>query len=46
MAGRITGAAVILIVSLVLGWYYTKYIDRNGVKLANKTGDYFKRNTV
>jgi peptidoglycan/LPS O-acetylase OafA/YrhL len=46
MAGRITGAAVTLIVSLVVAWYYTIYIDLNGVKLANKIGDYFKRHTV
>jgi peptidoglycan/LPS O-acetylase OafA/YrhL len=46
MAGKITGAVITLIVSLVLSWYYTKHIDQNGVKLANKIGDYFKRNTV
>jgi peptidoglycan/LPS O-acetylase OafA/YrhL len=46
ITGKITGTAVTLFVSLVLAWYYTKYIDRNGVKLANKIGDYFKRNTV
>jgi peptidoglycan/LPS O-acetylase OafA/YrhL len=41
--GKIIGALVALSVSLILSVPFTKYIDKKGVKLANRVGDYFKR---
>jgi peptidoglycan/LPS O-acetylase OafA/YrhL len=45
ITGKFAALIITLLLALVLGWYYTIYIDRNGVKLANKIGDYFKRHT-
>jgi peptidoglycan/LPS O-acetylase OafA/YrhL len=45
VAGKLVACFTTIIVSLILALYFTIYVDANGVKLASKIGDYFKRNT-
>ena len=43
LEGKIVAAAVTIILVLVGGHFFTKYIDRNGIVLSHRIGDFFKK---
>jgi peptidoglycan/LPS O-acetylase OafA/YrhL len=45
LQGKIIACGTTLAVSIFLAYFYTIYIDKNSVRLANKVGDFFKAGT-
>ncbi|MES2849919.1 MAG: acyltransferase [Bacteroidota bacterium] len=45
LVSKIGACVLTLVVSLVLSYFFTTFIDRNGVTFANRIGNYFKRYT-
>jgi peptidoglycan/LPS O-acetylase OafA/YrhL len=43
LTGKLIASLITLITVLMLAPVYTKYIDKKGMRYANKIGDYFKR---
>ncbi|HTJ49254.1 MAG TPA: acyltransferase [Cyclobacteriaceae bacterium] len=43
LLGKVTACFITMIVLLVASNFFTKYIDKNSIVLANRIGDYFKR---
>jgi peptidoglycan/LPS O-acetylase OafA/YrhL len=42
--GKVSSCFITLIVLLVISYFFTKYIDKKSIALANRIGDYFKEN--
>jgi peptidoglycan/LPS O-acetylase OafA/YrhL len=45
LMGKIIAVLITIPVVFVLATVFTKYVDRNGIKIANKIGDYFKQHS-